>query len=154
MSEKRSSKLIAENRKAFHDFFIIERFEAGIQLTGTEIKSIRMGRINLKDSFARVENGEVFLYNVHISPYIHGNRYNHEPLRVRKLLLAKKEIMKLFGKTQEKGLSLVATKLYWSGDWAKVELGLAKGKKEYDKRDAIKERDSKREIDRAMRKFV
>jgi SsrA-binding protein len=95
-----------------------------------------------------------FLHNVHISPYIHGNRYNHEPLRVRKLLLKKKEIMKLFGKTQEKGFSLVALKFYWTGDWAKVELGLAKGKKEYDKRDSIKERDSKREIDRAMRKFV
>lgn len=154
MSDKNNSRLIAENRKAYHDFFIVERFEAGIALTGTEIKSIRMGRINLKDSFARVENGELFLYNVHISPYTHGNRYNHEPLRVRKLLLKKKEIMKLFGRTQEKGFSLVATKLYWSGDWAKVELGLAKGKKEYDKRDSIKERDSKREIDRAMRKFV
>lgn len=154
MSEKNNSRLIAENRKAYHDYFIVERFEAGIALTGTEIKSIRMGRINLKDSFARVENGEVFLYNVHISPYTHGNRYNHEPLRVRKLLLKKKEIMKLFGRTQEKGFSLVATKLYWSGDWAKVELGLAKGKKEYDKRDAIKEKDSKREIERAMRKFV
>lgn len=154
MSDKNNSRVISENRKAFHDFFIVERYEAGIALTGTEIKSIRMGRINLKDSFARVENGELFLYNAHISPYTHGNRYNHEPLRVRKLLLNKKEIMKLFGKTQEKGFSLVALKLYWSGDWAKVELGLAKGKKEYDKRDAIKERDSKREIDRAMRKFV
>ncbi|MFN8674727.1 MAG: SsrA-binding protein SmpB [Candidatus Sericytochromatia bacterium] len=151
---KENRKNIAENRKAYHDFFIIEKYEAGIALTGTEIKSIRMGRVTMNDCFARVEKGQIYLYNLHISPYTHGNRYNHEPLRTRKLLLHKQEIMKLFGKTQEKGFSLVALKLYWSGDWAKVELGLVKGKKEYDKRDAIKERDSKREIGRAMRKFV
>lgn len=154
MSEKKSSRFIAENRKAFHDYFVIEKLEAGIALTGTEIKSIRMGQVNLKDSFARIENGEMLLYNVHISPYTHGNRYNHDPLRVRKLLLHKKETMRLLGKTKEKGYSLVALKMYWTGDWAKIELGLVKGKKEYDKRDAIKERDTKREIDRAMRKFV
>ena len=154
MSEKKNARFIAENRKAYHDYFVVETLETGIALTGTEIKSIRMGQLNLKDSFARVENGEMMLYNVHISPYTHGNRYNHDPLRTRKLLLKKKEIMRLFGKTKEAGYSLVALKMYWSGDWAKVLLGLVKGKREYDKRDAIKERDNKREIDRAMRKFV
>ncbi|MFN4152465.1 MAG: SsrA-binding protein SmpB [Candidatus Sericytochromatia bacterium] len=154
MAEKRPTRTIAENRKAYHEYFVVERIETGIALTGTEIKSIRGGNLNLKDSFARVEKGEIFLYNLHISPYSHGNRFNHDPLRTRKLLLNKREIMKLFGKTQEKGIALVPLKMYWSGDWAKVELGLVKGKKEYDKRDAIKERDSKREIDRAMRKFV
>ncbi len=151
---KNNTRVISENRKAYHDYFVLEKLEAGIALTGTEIKSIRMGQLNLKDSFARIENGEIWLYNMHISPYTHGNRYNHEPLRPRKLLLHKKEIMRLMGKTREKGLSLVALKLYWTGDWAKIELGLVKGKKEYDKRDAIKERDVKREIDRAMRKYV
>lgn len=154
MTEKKSTRHIAENRKAYHDYFIIEKIEAGIMLTGTEIKSIRMGLINLKDSFAKIEKGQVFLYNMHISPYTHGNRFNHEPLRTRKLLLHKREIMRLFGKTQEKGLGLMALKLYWTGDWAKVELALVKGKKEYDKRDSIKEKDAKREIDRAMKKFV
>ncbi|MEK7432175.1 MAG: SsrA-binding protein SmpB [Cyanobacteriota bacterium] len=147
-------KIIAENRKAYYDFFIIEKFEAGLVLTGTEIKSIRMGRVTMADCFARVEKGEVLLYNMHISPYVHGNRYNHDPVRTRNVLLHKQEIMKLFGKTQEKGLSLIGLKLYWSGDWAKIELGLAKGKKEYDKRDTIKQRDSNREIGRAMRKFA
>lgn len=153
MSEK-NRKVISENRKAYHDFFIVEKYEAGIELTGTEIKSIRMGRVTMADSFARVEKGQLVLHNMHISPYTHGNRYNHEPMRTRRLLLHKQEIMKLIGKTKEKGFSLVALKLYWSGDWAKIELGLAKGKKEYDKRDAIKEQDNKREIARAMRKFV
>lgn len=154
MAEKRETRTIAENKKAYHDYFVIERIESGIALTGTEIKSIRGGNLNMKDSFARVEKGEIFLYNLHISPYSHGNRFNHDPLRTRKLLLNKREIMKLFGKTQEKGVALVPLKMYWSGDWAKVELGLVRGKKEFDKRDAIKERDAKREIDRAMRKFV
>lgn len=153
MSEK-NRKVISENRKAYHDFFIVEKYEAGIELTGTEIKSIRMGRVTMADCFARVEKGQLVLHNMHISPYTHGNRYNHEPMRTRRLLLHKQEIMKLIGKTKEKGFSLVALKLYWSGDWAKIELGLAKGKKEYDKRDAIKEQDNKREIARAMRKFV
>lgn len=153
MNEK-SSRTIVENRKAFHDFFIEERFQAGIVLTGTEIKSIRMRAVNLKDSFARIQDGEVFLYNVHISPYTHGNRFNHEPTRTRKLLLNRKEISKLIGKTKEKGYSLVPLKLYFSGDWVKVELGLAKGKKEFDKRESIKEKDIKRQIDRAIRKFV
>lgn len=154
MNEKKNSRTIAENRKAFHDFFIEERFQTGIVLTGTEIKSIRMRAVNLKDSFARIQDGEVFLYNVHISPYTHGNRFNHEPTRTRKLLLNRREISKLIGKTKEKGYSLVPLKLYFSGDWVKVELGLAKGKKEFDKRESIKEKDIKRQIDRAIRKFV
>jgi len=151
---KENSRVITDNRKAFHDYFVIERIEAGIELTGTEIKSLRMKQVNLRDGFARVENGQMWLHNVHISPYTHGNRYNHDPLRKRKLLLHKKEIMRLFGKVQEKGLSLVPLKMYWKGDWAKIEIGLVKGKKEYDKRDSIKEKDHKREIDRAMKKFV
>jgi SsrA-binding protein len=151
---ERNNRVIVENKKAFHDYFIEDRYQAGIVLTGTEIKSIRMRAVNLKDSFARIENGEVFLYNVHISPYTHGNRFNHDPKRIRKLLLTKKEISKLIGKTKEKGYSLVPLKLYFSGDWVKVELGLAKGKKEFDKRESIKEKDIKRQIDRAIRKFV
>ena len=111
MSVKSGGKVISENRKAFHEYFIIEKFEAGISLTGTEIKSIRMGKLNLKDSFARIEEGEIWLYNMHISPYTHGNRYNHDPLRPRKLLMKKKEIMRLLGKTKEKGYTLVALKL-------------------------------------------
>jgi SsrA-binding protein len=154
LSGKSGGKVISENRKAYYEYFVIEKIETGIALTGTEIKSIRMSQLNLKDSFARIENGEIWLYNMHISPYTHGNRFNHDPLRPRKLLLHKKEIMRLLGKTREKGFSLVALKLYWSGDWAKIELGLVKGKKEYDKRDSIKEKDAKREIDRAMRKYV
>jgi SsrA-binding protein len=154
VSGKSGGKVISENRKAFHEYFIVEKIETGIALTGTEIKSIRMRQLNLKDSFGRIENGELWLYNMHISPYTHGNRFNHEPLRPRKLLLHKREIMRLMGKTREKGYSIVPLKMYWAGDWAKIELGLVKGKKEYDKRDAIKERDTKREIDRAMRKFV
>ncbi|GIW21322.1 MAG: SsrA-binding protein [Candidatus Sericytochromatia bacterium] len=151
---ERNNRTIVENRKAFHDFFIEEKYQAGIVLKGTEIKSIRMRAVNLKDSFARIENGEVFLYNMHISPYTHGNRFNHEPTRTRKLLLNKKEIRKLIGKTKEKGYSLIPLKLYFSGDWVKVELALAKGKKEFDKRESIKEKDIKRQIDRAIRKFV
>lgn len=153
MSEK-NRKFISENRKAYYDYFIEEKYEAGIELTGTEIKSLRMGRVTMADCFARIEKGQIVLFNMHISPYTHGNRYNHEPTRTRRLLLHKQEIMKLIGKTKEKGYSLVALKLYWSGDWAKVELGLARGKKEYDKRDSIKAQDNKREIARAMRKFV
>jgi len=151
---ERNTRTIVENRKAFHDFFIEERYQAGIVLTGTEIKSIRMREVNLRDSVARIENQEVFLYNMHISPYTHGNRFNHEPTRTRKLLLNKKEIIKLIGKTKEKGYSLIPLRLYFSGDWVKVELGLARGKKQFDKRESIKEKDIKRRIDRAIRKFT
>lgn len=144
-------KVIAQNRKATHDYFIEETYEAGMVLQGTEIKSIRAGRVNLKDSFARVEDGEVFLYNMHISPYEQGNRFNHDPTRTRKLLLHKDEIRKLIGATKEKGYALVPLKVYIRNGFAKVELALAKGKKLYDKRQAMAKRDAQREIERAFR---
>lgn len=144
-------KIIAENRKAYHDYHILEKYEAGIALKGTEVKSIRLGRVNLRDSFARIENGELWLYNMHISPYEQGNRFNHEPKRPRKLLMHKREIMRLFGKTREKGLTLVPLKLYFKGNYAKIELGLAKGKKIYDKREEMAKRDAAREIEKALR---
>ncbi len=144
-------KIIAENRKARHDYFIHETVEAGIVLTGTEVKSLRAGKANLKDSYASVDKGEAFLFNMHISPYDQGNMFNHEPLRTRKLLLHKMEISKLIGKTKEKGYTLVPLKLYFTRGKAKVELALATGKKLYDKRDSMAERDAKREMDRVMR---
>ncbi|EGO63705.1 SsrA-binding protein SmpB [Acetonema longum] len=144
-------KIAAENRKARHDYHIHETYEAGIVLTGTEVKSLRAGKANLKDSYARVENSEVFLHNLHISPYEQGNRFNHEPLRTRKLLLHRFEINKLIGKVREKGYALVPLKLYFSRGKVKVDLALATGKKLYDKRDDIAERDAKREMDRAFR---
>lgn len=144
-------KIITENRKARHDFHIEETYEAGIALAGTEVKSLRAGKANLKDSFARVDKGEVFLYNAHISPYEQGNRFNHEPLRTRKLLMHKHEIRKLIGKVQEKGLTLVPLKMYFKNGKAKVLLALAKGKKLYDKRDDMAARDAKREMEKAFR---
>lgn len=151
MSEKSGIKVVAENRKAWHDYFVHETYEAGIVLTGTEVKSIRTGRANLKDSFARIDNGELLLYNMHISPYEQGNRFNHEPRRTRKLLMHREEINKLFGKTREKGFTLVPLKLYFTRGKAKVELGLVSGKKLYDKRADLAERDAKREMARAFR---
>lgn len=147
---KGEGKLIAQNKKAHHDYFIEETYEAGIVLQGTEIKSIRAGRANLRDAFARVEKGEVFLHNMHISPYEQGNRYNHEPLRTRKLLLHRKEIQKLIGATKEQGYSLVPLKLYLKDGFAKVLIGLGKGKKKYDKREDLKRKEAKREIERAF----
>lgn len=144
-------KIITTNKKAFHEYHIFETFQAGIVLTGTEIKSIRAGRVNLKDSFARIENGEVWLYSSHISPYDMGNIYNHEPERKRKLLLTKEEIRKLIGKTKESGNTLIPLKLYLSNGWAKIEIGLAKGKKLYDKREAKAQKDTKREVERALK---
>ncbi|MGE4273086.1 MAG: SsrA-binding protein SmpB [Desulfitobacterium sp.] len=141
-------KVISDNRKAYHDYFVEEKLEAGIILTGTEIKSIRNGRVNLKDSYARIENGEVWLHQMHISPYEQGNRFNHEPLRKRKLLLNHSEIIKLIGKVQQEGLTLIPTKIYLRHGLAKIELGVCRGKKNYDKRQAIAERDAKREIER------
>ncbi|MET3697495.1 SsrA-binding protein [Bacillus oleivorans] len=148
---KGQGKVIAQNKKAYHDYFIEETYEAGLVLQGTEIKSIRAGRVNLKDSFARIQNGEVFLFNMHISPYEQGNRYNHDPLRTRKLLLHKKEISKLIGETKEKGYSLVPVKLYLKNGYAKILLGLAKGKKNYDKREDLKRKEAKRDIERAFK---
>ncbi len=144
-----SGKVIATNKKAYHDYHIIEKYNAGIVLTGTEIKSIRAGRVNLKDSFAKIENGEVWLYKSHISKYDMGNIYNHEPERKRKLLLKKEEIRKLENKLKGTGQTIVPLKLYLSNGWAKLEVGLAKGKRQYDKREDLAKKTVKREIERA-----
>ena len=147
-----SEKVVATNRKAFHDYFIEERYEAGMMLHGTEVKSLREGRVNLQDSYASVRGSEVFLHQCHISPYSHGNIMNHDPTRVRKLLLHKAEIHKLLGKTQQKGLTLVPLRIYFTKrGYAKVELGLAKGKKLYDRRETIKSREAGREVQRAIK---
>jgi SsrA-binding protein len=152
MAEKKNDDpVVVTNRKAFHDFFIEETYEAGISLRGTEVKSLREGRINLKDSFAMVDKEEIFLYNCHISPYSHGNIANHDPTRTRKLLLKKGEIQRLLGKTQQKGLTIIPLKIYFKRGWAKVELALARGKKLYDKRDTDAKRSAQREIEKAVR---
>jgi len=143
-----SIKLIANNKKAYHDFFILDTYEAGIALHGTEVKSLRMGKCSIKESFIRIENGEVFIYGMHISPYEKGNIFNKDPLRVKKLLLHKAEINKLLGKIKEKGMSVVPLKVYLKGSLVKVEIGLAKGKKLYDKRDDIAKKDQQREAQR------
>lgn len=144
-------KQLAQNKKAYHDYFIEETFEAGIVLQGTEIKSIRKGKVNLKDSFARIEHGELYLHNMHISPYEQGNRFNHDPLRTRKLLLHRKEINKLIGETKEVGYTIVPLKLYLKNGFCKVLIGLGKGKKQYDKREDLKRKEAKRDIERAFR---
>ncbi len=144
-------KLICNNKKAFHNYFIEEKFEAGMVLKGTEVKSLRSGKANLNDAFAQVRNGEAFLNNLHISPYDFGNRENHDPERVRKLLLHKKEIEKLFGKVREQGYSLVPLRLYFKNGLVKVEMGLAKGKKLYDKREDMKKKDQTREMSLAVK---
>jgi len=144
-------KLICNNKKAHHDYFIEEKFEAGIVLKGTEAKSLRMGKANLNDSFALVKSGEAFLHNLHISPYDFGNRENHDPDRMRKLLLHKKEILKLFSKVREQGYSLVPLKLYFKNGLVKVEMGLAKGKKLYDKREVMKQKDMRRDVAQALK---
>jgi len=149
--KEQGSKTLVENRRARHDYFIEETYEAGIALRGTEVKSIRAGRANMRDSFARVDDGQLFLYNVHISPYEQGNRFNHDPLRPRVLLMHKREVMRLLGLTQAKGYTLVASRLYLKEGKIKAEIGLAKGKKLYDKRDAEANRDAEREIAKAMR---
>ncbi len=153
MAERKSEgvKVIAENRKARHDFHIEETIEAGLVLTGTEIKSIRAGRANLRDSHARIERGEAILYNLHISPYEQGNRYNHDPLRPRKLLLHRREIDSLFGKVRIKGYALIPLRLYLRNGRAKVELALAKGKKLYDKREDIAKREALLRIERTLK---
>ena len=145
-------KVVSTNRKAFHDYLIFDKFVAGIVLTGTEIKSIRKGMLNLKDSFAKIEDGEVFLYNMHISPYEQGNRYNHKPDRVRKLLLNKKEIMKIEAKIKKENYTIVPLELFLSHGFAKIEIGLAKGKKLYDKRESIAKKTQDRDIARSMKR--
>lgn len=147
-----STQIVIQNRKARHEYHILETMEAGLVLQGTEVKSLREGRGNLVDSYAKVQNGEVFLYNFHISPYSGERRFNHDPLRVKKLLLHRKEIRKLIGRVEEKGLTLVPLKVYFKNGKAKVELALARGKKLYDRREDIAERDAKRAMERALRR--
>jgi SsrA-binding protein len=144
--------IVCTNRKAFYNYTIIETYEAGISLLGTEVKSLREGKANLKDSYAIIKDNEVFLLNCHISPYSHGNIQNHDPLRTRKLLLHKKEINKLLGSVTRKGFTLIPLKIYFKRGKAKVEIGLAKGKRKYEKRDTIKEREARREIEKYLKK--
>ena len=148
---KTSIKLIANNKKAYHDFFIEDTFEAGISLHGTEVKSLRMGKCSIKEAFVRIENGEVFVYGMHISPYEKGNIFNKDPLRVKKLLMHRYEINKLMGKIKEKGRTLVPLKVYFKGSLVKVEIGLARGKKLYDKREDIAKKDQRREAEKEFK---
>ncbi|MGI6054529.1 MAG: SsrA-binding protein SmpB [Clostridium sp.] len=148
---KESIKLIANNKKAYHDYFIDDKFEAGIELFGTEVKSIRMGKCSIKEAFVKIEKDEVFVYGMHISPYEKGNIFNKDPLRVRKLLLHRLEIRRLLSKIKEKGYTLVPLQVYFKGSLVKVELGLARGKKLYDKRDDLAKKDAKREVEREFR---
>ena len=148
---KESVKLVANNKKAYHDYFIDDTFEAGIELYGTEVKSIRMGKCSIKESFIKIENGQVFVYGMHVSPYEKGNIFNKDPLRIRRLLLHRAEIRRLVSKIREKGYTLVPLKVYFKGSLVKVEMGLARGKKLYDKRDDIAKKDAQREIERGFR---
>ena len=144
-------KSIAKNKKAWHEYFIIEEYEAGIELCGTEVKSVRKGAVNLKDSYVDVKNGEAYIIGMHISPYENGNIFNRDPLRVRKLLMHKKEIFKLMGKLTEEGLTIVPLEIYLNDKWVKLKIALAKGKKLYDKREAAAEKSAKRNMDRALK---
>ena len=148
MAKQEGRKLIANNKKVYHDYFLEEKIEAGIALVGTEVKSLRMGKCSIKEAFIRIENGEVFIYQMHISPYEKGNIFNKDPLRVRRLLLHKSEIRKLGGRIREKGFTLMPLQVYLKGSLVKVEIGLAKGKKLYDKRDDIAKKDARREAER------
>jgi len=155
MKEKdENEKLIVANRKARFEYFVLENYEAGIVLTGTEVKSLRAGKVNVVDSYATMVNGELWLYNLNIQKFDKGNRFNHEPTRPRKLLLHKVELRRLFQATKEKGLTIIPLKLYFTGGKVKVELGLCKGKKNYDKRDSLHEKDAKREVERAVKLSV
>ena len=149
--EKKALRTIAQNKKAFHDYFVEESLEAGIELTGTEVKSLRQGRVTLKDSGCSVDKGEMWVNGVHISPYEQGNIFNRDPMRVRRLLLHKREIMRLYGKVKQDGYSLIPLSVYFKGSRVKVKVGLCKGKKLYDKRASAAERDAKRQIERAMK---
>ena len=148
---KEPMKLVANNKKAYHDYFIEEKYETGIALHGTEVKSLRMGKCSIKESFVRIENGEVYIYGMHISPYEKGNIFNKDPLRVKKLLMHKKEIYKMSGKIAEQGYTLVPLQVYFKGSLVKVEIGLAKGKKLYDKRQDIAKKDQRREAEREFK---
>lgn len=149
--DKKMTKTIAQNKKAYHDYFVDEKFETGIALAGTEVKSIRQGNINLKDSYCKINNGEIFVVGMHISPYEKGNIFNKDPLRDRKLLMHKREILKLFNNIKKDGVSIIPLSVYLKGPVVKVEIGLCRGKKLYDKRESIAARDVKREIERNMR---
>ena len=149
--EKEPQKLIANNKKAYHEYFIDETYEAGIALHGTEVKSMRMGKCSIKESFIRIENGEIFVYGMHVSPYEKGNIFNKDPLRARKLLLHKSELLKLSGKIAEKGYTLVPLQVYFKNSLVKVEIGLARGKKLYDKREDIAKKDQRRELEREFK---
>lgn len=151
MAKNEAMKLVANNKKAYHDYFIEEKYECGIALHGTEVKSLRMGKCSIKEAFIRIENGEVFVYGMHISPYEKGNIFNKDPLRVKKLLMHKQEIRKLLGKIKEKGYTLVPLQVYFSRGKAKAEIGLARGKKLYDKREDIAKKDARREAERAVK---
>ncbi len=152
MAEKKGGiKIAAQNKKAYHDYFVEEKYEAGIELFGTEVKSIRAGSVNLKDCYCDIKDGELFVIGMHISPYEHGNIFNRDPLRKRKLLMHKREIMRLQGHVAQKGMSLIPLSLYFSNSRVKVELGLCRGKKMYDKRDALAEKQVNREMDRHMK---
>ena len=153
MADNKNIRQIAANKKAYHDYFVTESLEAGISLSGTEVKSIRLGQVNLKDSYCMIEDGQVILHGMHISPYEKGNIFNKDPLRKRVLLLHKREILRLFDKVRLDGMTLIPLSLYFSGSKVKVELGVCKGKKLYDKRDAAAERQAKRDIDRASKEF-
>lgn len=148
---KENTKTIAQNKKAFHDYFVIESMEAGIELCGTEVKSIRSGRVNLKDSWCSIEDGELYIKGMHISPYEQGNIFNRDPMRVRRLLMHKREIMRLFGTVKQDGYSLIPLSLYLKGSKVKVQVGLCKGKKLYDKREDMAARDAKRDMQRAIK---
>lgn len=151
MAKEKGIKIIAENRKAFHDYFIEEKYECGIALSGTEVKSLRAGKVNLRDSYVTIKGGEAWLVGVNISPYDHGNRFNLDPMRTRKLLMHKREIIKLYSTIKLDGLTLVPTKCYFKDSRVKFEIGLARGKKNYDKRDVLAAKQAKREIDRAIK---
>ena len=151
MAEKSGRKIICNNKKAFHDYFVNERYEAGLQLFGTEVKSVRQGPVNLKDSFCRIDKGELFAYGIRISPYEKGNVFNRDPLRPKKLLMHRKEINKLFGLVSQKGFTLIPLSMYFTKSLVKIELGLCTGKKDYDKREDAARKDDAREIDKVMK---
>ncbi len=152
MAEKNSqNRTIAQNKKAYHDYYVEESFEAGIELCGTEVKSLRQGRVNLKDSWCGIQDGEIFVNGMHISPYEQGNIFNRDPMRKRRLLMHKKEIMRLYGTVKQEGLALIPLSLYFKGSRVKLQLGLCKGKKLYDKREAAAQKSAKRDIERAMK---
>lgn len=154
MPSRGGTKQIASNRKAFHDYFVEERFEAGIALYGTEVKSLRKGTVNLKDSFCQIKGGELFALGFHISPYEKGNIFNREPLRPKKLLMQKREIARLYGKIKQDGYALIPLSLYFKNSWVKMELGLCKGKKQHDKRETESRKDAKREMDRSIKERI